>query len=175
MPGALDQVLTYLAIPVIATLSGGALPLLYEPGPRLRSSVQHFAAGLVFAAVSAELLPRILEAHDIAATVLGFLVGVGLMLGIKWLSRRQKIKGASGGAANTSLVLAAGVDYLVDGLLIGIGFVLGAKSGGLLTFALSIEGMFLALGVSLALRKTGVTPGRLIVTAGVFGMLFAAG
>ena len=80
MDEALQQVLTYAPIPVVATIAGGLLPLFFDPGPRVRSSIQHFAAGLVFAAVAAELLPKILEAHSLVATISGFVIGVGLML-----------------------------------------------------------------------------------------------
>ena len=176
MDDALRQVLTYAPIPVVATIVGGIVPMFYSPGPRLRSFIQHFAAGLIFAAVSAELLPKMLEAHSLSATVTGFVVGVGLMLGIKWISERRGQFGLLEGGKSSSLVFAAGIDYVVDGLLVGIGFVLGAKSGGLLTFALSIEGMFLALAVSSALhKKKSVTATRTIVTSVVFGLLFAAG
>src|SRR5687768_12115745 len=176
MDQALQQVLTYAPIPVVATIAGGLLPLFFDPGPRVRSSIQHFAAGLVFAAVAAELLPKILEAHSLVATISGFVIGVGVMLGIKWFSERRGQLGILPGDKSSSLLLAAGVDYIVDGLLVGIGFVLGAKSGGLLTFALSVEGMFLALAVSSALKsKKQASLTRTIVTSVVFGLLFAGG
>jgi zinc transporter, ZIP family len=176
MEGALGQVLTYAPIPVAATILGGIIPLFFTPGARLRSSLQHFAGGLVFVAVAAELLPKMLEAHSLSATILGFFLGVTLMLGIKWLSERSGQKGIVDVGRSGSLVLAAGVDYIVDGLLVGIGFVLGAKSGGLLTFALSVEGMFLALAVSAALKRDkDVSTARTIITAAIFGALFAAG
>lgn len=176
MDGTLSQVLTYLPIPVLATILGGVIPLFFLPGPRLRSSIQHFAAGLVFAAVSAELLPKMLEAHSVAATAVGFLVGVSLMLCIKWISERGGQRGLLETGQSRSLVFAAGIDYIVDGLLVGIGFALSAKSGGLLTFALSTEGMFLALAVGAALhRDKQVTSTRMILTAIGFGLLFAVG
>ena len=174
MENPLHQVLTYLPIPVVATIFGGVLPLFFTPGPRLRSTIQHFAAGLVFAAVSAEILPKMLEAHSLLATITGFVIGVTLMLVIKWISEKKGQFGLVEGDAPGGLVLAAGVDYIVDGLLVGIGFVLGAKSGGLLTFALSIEGMFLALAVASALiRKRKVSWVGSLVASGVFAALFA--
>lgn len=175
MPDALQTVLIYAAIPVAATFMGGILPLLYTPGPRVRSSIQHFAAGLVFAAVAVELLPEITAKHDLLSLVAGFLAGVILMLSIKWFSEGRGKKKVNEDDKSRSLVLAAGVDYLVDGLLVGIGFGLSAKAGGLLTFALSIEGAFLALAVTSELVRQDVRSSRLVAIAAVFGVLFGLG
>ena len=169
MPTALQLVLTYLAIPVVVIIVGGSSSTFYSPGPKLRSGIQHFAAGLVFAAVAAGLLPEMLESHDLLAVVVGFTAGVGLMLGMKWFTEKN------GEPAPLSLVFAAGVDYVVDGLLIGIGFGLSARAGGMLTFALSIEGLFLAIAVTSALHRHRVTRGKLILVNSVFGLLFAVG
>ena len=65
--------------------------------------------------------------------------------------------------------------YVVDGLLVGIGFGLSAKAGGMLTFALSIEGLFLAIAVTSALHRHRVSRGKLILINSAFGLLFAIG
>ncbi|MFC6666990.1 hypothetical protein ACFP9V_17785 [Deinococcus radiopugnans] len=56
---SLAQILLLTLIPVAATVLGGVVASFRPPGPRLRSFVQHFAAGVVFAAVAGELLPEI--------------------------------------------------------------------------------------------------------------------
>ena len=132
---SLHNVLQYIAIPVLIIIAGGSLSAFYSLGSRLRSSIQHFAAGLVFAAVSTSLLPEIIKTRNVSAMLVGFVFGTSLMLGMKWLTVKQGCKGFSQVDRPISLVVAAGVDYLVDGLLIGVAFVLGAKQGGLLTFA----------------------------------------
>jgi len=172
---SLIQVLTYVTIPVVAILVGGIIAVFYSPGPRLSSSIQHFAAGLVFAAVATELLPEILAAHDRLAMSIGFAVGIIAMLGIKWFAQRTGQKGVHKAEQPTSLVFATAVDLAVDGMLIGLGFVLGAKTGGLLTFALTIEVLFLTLAVTSALRREGTHSSRLITTAFVFALLLALG
>ncbi len=91
----LQTMLTYLLIPIGATLAGGAVALFYSPGPRVRGAVQHFAAGLIFAAVAAELLPDLLREHASYALVIGFTVGVGVMLGITWFTEHRGQKGVS--------------------------------------------------------------------------------
>jgi len=64
---------------------------------------------------------------------------------------------------------------LVDGLLIGIGFVLGAKTGQLLTLALAVGGFFLSLAVSAALSHAAVQAVKLVLTAAAFAVLLALG
>ena len=71
MPGLLAQVLAYTLLPVAATIAGGAIAAFRTPGPRLRSGVQHFAAGVVFAAVAVELLPDVVHERAPVAAVLG--------------------------------------------------------------------------------------------------------
>lgn len=120
---------------------------MHPPGERLRSVIQHFAAGLVFAAVAGELLPEITKEHQPLGVVLGFALGIGLMLLIERLSGDGEASGARG------LAMVVGVDILIDGLLIGISFAAGVKAGLLLTFALSVELLFLGLSAVLALTR----------------------
>lgn len=44
---------------VVAALVGGLIAVYRTLGPQMGSNVQHFAAGVVFAAVAAELLPEV--------------------------------------------------------------------------------------------------------------------
>ena len=67
-----SQVLSLTLIPVAATLLGGVVATFRTPGERLRSFVQHFAAGVVFAAVAGELLPEITRGHQPLGVVIGF-------------------------------------------------------------------------------------------------------
>ena len=85
----LAQVLTFVLIPAAATLLGGVVAAFRPPGARLQSVIQHFAAGVVFAAVAGELLPELMHEAAPLPTVLGFALGVGLMLGVKRLPRAK--------------------------------------------------------------------------------------
>jgi zinc transporter, ZIP family len=175
MPDALDTVLTYVAIPVLVIAVGGTLSAFLKFGPRLRSSFQHFAAGLVFAAVSAGLLTEVMKAHELIPTVIGFSIGVVLMLGMKWLLERGGHPGFSEKDPPWSLVATAGVDYVVDGLLIGIVFGIGARAGALLTLALTVEGLFLAIAVTSTLKGHRFPWTRLMLISAAFGLLFGVG
>lgn len=159
-------VLGYSAIPVAAATLGGALTAWRKPGDRVQSTVQHFAAGVVFAAVAAELLPDMLhgKGNGILPIVLGATAGVALMLAIRTLSKRA-------GEA-TGLVAVTSIDVFIDGLVVSLGFIAGAGQGLLLVVALSIELLFLGLTVALALGSTGASKARVVLaTAGVAALL----
>jgi len=55
----LVQALSYTSLAVAAALAGGLIAVYRPPSPQMESNVQHFAAGVVTAAVAAELLPDI--------------------------------------------------------------------------------------------------------------------
>lgn len=74
-----------------------------------------------------------------------------------------------------ALIFAVGVDVLVDGLLVGIGFAAGAKEGAMLTAALSVELLSLGLATSATLRKNGAPRGRTIATIGGLAVLILIG
>jgi zinc transporter, ZIP family len=172
---AIREVLTYVAIPVLIIAVAGSVSVFYSPGPGFRHAVQHIAAGLVFAAVSTGLLTEILKARDLVPTIVGFTVGVVAMVGMKWYVERGGHSGFAYEDAPLSLVITAGIDYIVDGLLIGIGFGIGARAGGLLTFALTIEGLFLAVAVVSTLSRTSLKRSLLIAISCGLGLLFLLG
>lgn len=175
MSDALQGVLTYVPIPVLVIALAGSISAFFSFRRWLRSAFQHFAAGLVFAAVSSGILTEVLKAHDVIPTVVGFSLGVVVMIGMKWLVERGGHPGFNEEDTPWSLVITAGVDYLVDGLLIGIGFGIGARAGGLLTFALTVEGLFLALAVISALTRHRFRWSRLALISSGFGLLFGVG
>ncbi len=73
------------------------------------------------------------------------------------------------------LIAVAGLDTLIDGVLLGIGFVAGVKQGLLLTLALTIKTLSLGLSAAVALRSAGVSRGRIIATTVALSLLFGLG
>jgi ZIP family zinc transporter len=66
----------FTLIPVAAAAVAGLIAVTRRPGGRVTSAVQHFAAGVVFAAAAIELLPKVLtEAPWVALG--GFAAGIG--------------------------------------------------------------------------------------------------
>ncbi len=172
------QILAYVLFPASAIVIGGAVAVLRPPGLRLQSVIQHFAAGVVFAAVAGELLPEVMREGAPLPTVIGFALGVALMLGVKRLTERapSEVGGAeSGSRGSGGLVWTVAVDVAVDGLLVGVGFAAGTEVGLLVTAALTLEVLFLALATTAALIDDGASRARALLTVGGLALLLIAG
>lgn len=169
--GSLDQVLRFTLIPVGATIAGGVCAAFFRPGPHLRSVVQHLAAGVVFAAAAMELLPDIIDRHRPYEVAIGFAVGLGLMLLVRWLGRRFEAgRSEASRGVQAGLLATIGVDVLVDGILIGIAFVAGAEAGMILTLALTLELLFLGLSAATALGASGVSRRGIILATAILAL-----
>ena len=160
MVNLLQTVLTYTLIPVTATIASGAIAAFRPPGAKLRSFVQHFAAGVVFAAAASELLPDIVPKKSPLAVMIGGTLGVVVLLSVKSLTNKAQ--------GSVSLIATVGLDVLIDGLILGLGFAAGAKAGILLTIALTLELLFLGLSVSATLSQASSDRKKIItITAGL--------
>lgn len=159
-------------IPAAAVAIGAIIAALRPPGPMVRGATQHFAAGVVFAAAAGELLPDIMHRGSPVGAFVGFAAGTALMLLVKWYTDHLEKAGAKGA---TGLVATVGVDLLIDGVVIGIGFAAGAKQGILLTVALTIEVLFLGLSTASALAKAGASRKKVIAIPSGLSLLLAVG
>ena len=179
------RVLAYSLIPTAAVVAGGIAALFRSPGPKVQSSIQHFAAGVLFAALATELLPDVMHQEKPVAAVAGFASGVAVMLIIKSLLEAldKKTKERSSGRKEdseekefpTTFFVTLAVDILVDGLVLGIGFSAGGKQGVLLTIALAIELLSLGLSSSASLSRAGIAKTKTIALTGALGVLFVSG
>lgn len=174
----LSATLSYALWPVAFMILGGIVAVFWTPGPRLTSAIQHFAAGVVFAAIAVELLPELVGEHAPRAVLVGFVLGVLFMLVVKALTERMGSK-ADLSAGNTAsplgLVATVAIDVFIDGLLIGVGFAAGAQQGKMLTFALTLELLFLGLSASSSQCAAGVARSRVIGITLLLGGLVAVG
>lgn len=142
------------AVLLLCALMGSFLKI----GPKSVSLTQHFTAGVVFAAVATELLPKILEVHSPIHIAIGFSSGVALMVLIKsYLGQENEEDQFS-----LTLLAGIGVDLFIDGLLIAIAFLSGEKTGTLMALALVLEVAFLSLSLSTNLiQKKASLPTRI--------------
>lgn len=159
--------LTYTLIPVGAAVVGGGVAVWRQPGPMLVSTIQHFAAGVVFAAAAGEILPDVMHGGSPTATLVGGALGVLVMLLIKKFEARAK--GPAG------LLSAVGVDILVDGLVLGLAFIGGQKAGLLLTIALTFEILFLGLTVTTELNDYLKSRWKIFATTVALSLLLPLG
>lgn len=183
-------------IPVAATAIGAMAAVMRPPGARVKSGIQHFAAGVVFSVVAVELLPHVVGSRTPIQVVLGFAAGIGLMLLLRsWTERTEErtardgtgIPGIGGtsipeqaaraasGDAPTGLLVAVGIDILLDGLLLGIAFAAGAKEGILLTLALSLELLSLGLAITASLLDRKASRVRAVVVPVLLALFLCVG
>lgn len=150
---------TAIGIPFVAASGGATMASRWSPTKSAQSAIQHFAAGLVFAAAAAELVPDLLKEHHGVAVAIGFALGIAAMLAVRQFGDRMEAKGSQVG-----LILTVAIDVFLDGILIGIGIAEGGKTGLLLSIALTGELGFLGLAVTSALSTEGVSRRRILTT-----------
>jgi zinc transporter, ZIP family len=143
----INQSVLYSLIPAATVFIGGLTATIKTPAKSVSSFTQHFASGVVFAAVALELLPKLSETKELWPLTLGFVLGVGLMLLIKQLTGGHSHDNEKSQGIPWNLLIAVAIDLFIDGLLIGIAFVAGEKGGILVTIALGIEILFLSLSL----------------------------
>ncbi|MEP6573748.1 MAG: transporter [Gemmatimonadota bacterium] len=162
---ALGRVLLFAAIPVLTMSLGALLSTVWLPKRRMRSLIQHFAAGVVFSVISVELLPDFLHEDVIWIVALGFSAGVALMLALRLIPGaappHQLIVGSGDEETDSpssnaiGLLVPIGIDSLLDGVLIGIGFLAGGHAGVLLALALGLEMFSMGLALATTIRGPG--------------------
>jgi ZIP family zinc transporter len=159
-----------MGVPALVALCGGILAAFWTPSHATRSLIQHFAAGVVLAALAVELLPEIGRAHApglvlIASFAMGSLFMYALKLWTMGLEHKAKISGSSAGLS-TGLLMATFIDVATDGFIIGAGFATGGETGTILALGLSVELLFLGL----ALTSAATAGWRIIALSGALGL-----
>ncbi len=157
-----------MTIPALVALGGGFLASVWKPDHQMRSMIQHFAAGVVLAALAVELLPEISREHAPALVLLcSFALGSLFMYGLKLWTIRLEARAAANviGGLNTGLLLATFIDVATDGFIIGAGFAAGGETGTILALGLSVELLFLGL----ALTSEATRGWRIIALSGALG------
>jgi zinc transporter, ZIP family len=166
--------LLIMAVPALIALGGGVLAYFWNPNLQTRSLIQHFAAGVVLAALAVELLPEIGREHAPGLVlIVSFALGSLFMYGLKlWTMRLEHSASLSGDASglSTGLLLATFIDVATDGFIIGAGFAAGGETGTILALGLSVELLFLGL----ALASEATAGWRIIAISGALGVTVLA-
>ena len=170
MHPALIVLLFTLPALAVATL-GGVVAVRRPPSPKVTAAIQHFAAGIVFAATALELLPK--ERNEAALPVIvGFALGIALMLGLRTLERKMEAR--SGNGFPTGMLAVTALDFTIDGLVLGMAFAAGEKSGILLAIALTLEVLFVSLSVTTEVAQSGVRRLATLATAPGLALVLCA-
>jgi ZIP family zinc transporter len=149
----LQLILPYILIASGVGVLGGLIASVWAPGLKTRSAIQHFAAGVVIAAIASELIPEVEKTGTTTGILAGFAAGGLTMIVLKWLVLKFEKKEKQRHQMPVGLTTAAAVDTLIDGAIISAGFSSGRQLGGLLTIALAIELFFLTLSVGTEFHK----------------------
>lgn len=156
MGEAFQQMLPYVGGAVLLAVLGALVPAVWCPSHHARAHIQHFAAGIVTAAVGVEILPQVVaETEGPVWPLVAFALGGLFMLGLKWFDHWFERREAARGKFGIGLALAGTLDTLVDGLVVGVGFLAGKGAGVLLAVGLGVEVLFLSLSVGAELRTEG--------------------
>ncbi len=185
----LRTTLLYATIPVIFTIIGAALAGYWPRVAGWRTYVLHLAAGVVFSVVAVELLPEITRRALVSDVIIGFGAGIITMIAVDELMDRIRARKKSGAESERSptlaagsgnagppegvagLIVAVGVDFVLDGLLLGVGFAAGARIGILLALAEAVEQLAVGMALVLELRAAGWTAARALLLSGALALL----
>ena len=172
MSSELPSILTYITIATGAGVLGGVLAFLWVPGAKARSAVQHFAAGVVIAAVASELIPEVERIGTVLGILGGFAAGGLSMIGLKWIVLKFEKAERKRRKLPIGLAAAAALDTLIDGAIITAGFSTGQQLGSLLAIAMAVELFFLTLSVGSEFHKNEMKRWQgLAATTGIALML----
>lgn len=154
----------YALLPALALSLSGIAASFYSLSLKARSAVLHFAAGVIISVVAVEILPQVVRYRNWLLTLVGFGGGIVLMLLIRQFTERAEHQAPSRQmpVLPITFLLVLGIDVVVDGILLGVGFAAGAKEGRLLAYALGIESISLGLATATTLTQTGLPRGRSI-------------
>lgn len=168
------KIFLFSLLPSLAMLASGSLALWKQPGENLRGIILHFAAGVVFSIVAVEILPDVIKKHLPLEVLLGFGAGIGLMFLIERLTKRPEGIAAAPGTEQPSsgFLITLGVDIIIDGLLLGIGFAAGAEQGVLLSVALAVEVVALALAMATQCLRLGWPRKKSLLLLAAASLLF---
>lgn len=189
MPAALSNALTFATLPAGVALIGALIATFRTPSPRVRTYVEHFAAGVVVAVAAAELLPTAIRGHSAIAIAVGFALGTLAMLAIAHFAEGAEeedegevvpaLPGRAGDVLASGspirMVLPVAVDVGIDGFLLGLAFVAGQKAGVLLTIGFSLEMLSLGLATCATCRRHGWTVVRTLLSIIGVGAAFVVG
>lgn len=148
MSTAVAEAAKLVVFPSTATVIGAVAAGSRRLSDAASGFVQHFAAGVVFAAVAGEVLPSLRDQHSLRAVLIGFTIGVATVVALSTYERRVEAKEASKTGLPKALLAAIIIDLLIDGLLVGMGAALSEGQGRTLTIALTLEVLFLGLSLT---------------------------
>jgi len=196
----LSQTLYGCCLPAVITLLSAVSALFLKISKNTESSLGHFAGGVVLSACANELLPKVAgDDVGIGALSSGFFAGMLLMMAVRkffpedddddddddkketLLEGGQKAPESKGdGALPCGTIVPMIIDFVLDGVLIGLGYAAGgggdSSTGFIMVVSLSIEKITLGSSTTFAMKKKGVsTPKAMFVITMLAASMFLGG
>ena len=148
------EIILYLIVPSVVLIITSVLANWIVPGVKVRSALQHLAAGIIFALIATEVVPELLAGSHIGTMVIGYILGIVFILGVRLLDNKTGAESRSRGWIG--LATTGSVDLLIDGFLMGVAFSISHASGILLTIAIAFEVLFLGFTFSVSFAGKGL-------------------
>jgi zinc transporter, ZIP family len=164
MNPAVTQAAQLVAFPVATAIIGTLIAVWKRVTDGVAGFIQHFAGGVVFAAVAGEVLPSLREQHSLRAVLIGSTVGVAVVVALGTYEKRIEERHGTTTGLPKALLGAIAIDLLIDGLLVGMGAAVGEGHGRTLMIALTIEVLFLGLSLTAELTDRNVPRRTAIAT-----------
>jgi len=182
-------------LPAAITLLSALSALFITISKNVESSLGHFAGGVVLSACANELLPK-LAGDDVGIMPLcgGFLGGMLLMMAVRKFfpeddddddddAKKDGYQALPSPASPRAgpvpwgTVVPMAIDFVLDGMLIGLSYAAsgggGGDSGFIIVVSLSVEKITLGSGTTFAMKKKGVsTPKALFVVTMLAASMF---
>lgn len=165
-----------VTFPVLAGILGGVVPSVRTPSAAMVSGVQHFAAGIVMAAVAGEVLPDLRSRGPLWLIVVGFSAGVAVLVALRRFDGHGEHQdGDDVGELPVGFLTVVAVDLFIDGLLVATGATVSSRTAIIITIALTVEVLFLGLAVALRLAGSGMPRIRAAATTSALSLVIAVG
>lgn len=168
----LSNLFIYLSIPIFSIFLSSLIFKFAPLNSYFKSIVQHFSAGVVFSALSVELIPELYDTPHKTQLMLGYIMGMVLMLVVGKVFNNNH---SHSHKPNKSLLIAVAIDIFIDGVLVGISFAISPSKGFIVSSALSLELLFLILSVDSSLKKSGKSFMSIIKINSIFALLVFCG
>ncbi|MDG2423263.1 MAG: hypothetical protein P8M22_04730 [Phycisphaerales bacterium] len=143
-------------MPISIILVSGIGVRWVKPSDRMTAIMFFFAAGVLIAALCTEVIPQSMTRQRTPAFVIGFTVGVVLMLLIRSLFSPPQEKIANPNRTITlGSILNIGISLMINGVLVGIAFGVPDASGLVMIFTLSVKATLIGSGLAQVLFRNG--------------------
>lgn len=129
--------LTLSAMPVVSNFIGGIIAEALPTSKQTLGLALHAAAGVLLAIASTELIPRVLIAKPVWATILALFLGGASFIWANELLKlsKNRLRGIDLNTVSLAIFLSIAIDLFGDGLMIGTSLTISPHLGVVLTSA----------------------------------------